>query len=438
MLSMLQTRARPVRHVVNYSKVRLSVRQGPDAGATRELVSNTLRVGSASDNDLALTDDTVSRHHCAIEPVASGVRIRDEGSANGVFLGGVRVFDALVNGPAQLRLGDTVLDIEPLAETVTREQLPGDRFHGLLGRSSRMRELFADLERLAPTDVTVLIEGETGSGKALVAASLHAESDRASGPFVVFDCSAVAAGLAERELFGHEGGAFTGAATSQPGVFEQAHGGTLFLAEPSELPKELQPKLLGALERREVRRLGAPRTIPVDVRLVAATHRNLAAEVERGNFLEDLYLRLATAVVRVPPLRDRMEDLPLLVEHFLERARPRRDVAEIPAAVWALFNAHRWPGNVCELSNAVQRFVVTPGRILPVKPGQPAWLEPPPSDSAPLLPLRIARRDASEAFERAYLGHLLRCSQGNVTRGAALAEVSRQMVQKLKRKHGAE
>jgi transcriptional regulator with GAF, ATPase, and Fis domain len=286
--------------------------------------------------------------------------------------------------------------------------------------------------------MTILIEGETGSGKELVAESLHVESERARGPFVVFDCSAVAATLAESELFGHERGAFTGAVASRPGVFEQADGGTLFLDELGELPKDLQPKLLRVLERREVRRLGSQRTIAVDVRLVAATNRNLAAEVQRGNFREDLYFRLSTGVVRVPPLRDRMEDLPLLVEHFLQRQKPSRSVSEIPAAVWALFNAHRWPGNIRELGNAVQRFVVTPERVLP------AEMSPAPSPGAavgasgPVLPLRVARRDASEAFERAYLANVLKRSQGNVTRAAAMAEVSRQMVQKLMRKHGAE
>jgi transcriptional regulator with GAF, ATPase, and Fis domain len=434
----LQTRSRPLHQVVNYSKVRLSVSQGPDAGTAREIVNRTLRVGSASDNDLALTDNSVSRHHCAIEPVSSGVRIRDEGSTNGIFMGNVRVFDAVVNGPVQLRLGDTVLDIQPLGETVAREQLSSDRFHGLLGRSSRMRELFADLARLAPTDMTVLIEGETGSGKELVAESLHVESERASGPFVVFDCSAVAATLAESELFGHERGAFTGAVASRPGVFEQADGGTIFLDELGELPKDLQPKLLRVLERREVRRLGSQRTIPVDIRLVAATNRNLAAEVQRGNFREDLYFRLSTGVVRVPPLRDRMEDLPLLVEHFLQRQKPSRGVSEIPAAVWELFNGHRWPGNVRELGNAVQRFVVTPERVLPAEMSPTPWVGATVGAAGPVPPLRVARRDASEAFERAYLASVLKRSQGNVTRAAAMAEVSRQMVQKLMRKHGAE
>jgi transcriptional regulator with GAF, ATPase, and Fis domain len=435
----IETRARPVApRLVNYSKIRVSVSRGPDTGATRDLVSSTLRVGSAPDSDLILTDNTVSRHHCAIEPVASGVRIRDEGSTNGIFISNLRVFDVLVHGPVQLRLGDSLLSIEPLGETVAREQFAGERFHGLLGRSSRMRELFADLARLAPADVTVLIEGETGSGKELVAESLHAESDRRQGPFVVFDCSSVAASLAESELFGHERGAFTGAVASRPGVFEQANGGTIFLDELGELPRDLQPKLLRVLERREVRRLGSQRTIPVDVRLVAATNRNLAAEVQHGNFREDLYFRLSAACVRVPPLRDRMEDLPLLVDHFLARAKPARTVADVPAAVWNMLEAHRWPGNVRELSNAVQRFIVTPERVLSPEPAQSAPAQTVLDDSVPVPPLRVARRDANEAFERAYLTHVLSRAQGNVTRAAALAEVSRQMVQKLLRKHGAD
>jgi DNA-binding NtrC family response regulator len=436
-LPLSETRARPLAHVVNYSKVRLTVTQGPDVGATCELSSTTLRVGSATDNDLVLSDDSVSHHHCALQPIAAGIRVRDEGSSNGVFIGGMRVFDALVNGPAQLRLGDTRLGIEPLTETVAREQLASDHFHGLLGRSARMRELFADLARVAPTDMSVLIEGEAGSGRELVAESIHAESERARGPFIVLDCSALAAHRLESELFGHERGAFTGAVASRAGVFEQADGGTLFLAELGELEDDLQPQLLRALERREVRRLGSQRSIPVDVRLVSATSRNLAAEARRGNFREDLLLRTATCSVRVPPLRDRMEDLPLLVQRFLERARPPRGVEDVPRAVWDLFEAHRWPGNVRELANAVQRFAATADRVPPGAPAPERHADPERSLGTALPPLRIARREASEAFERAYLRRALERSQGNVTRAAALAEVSRQMLQKLKRKHGA-
>jgi transcriptional regulator with GAF, ATPase, and Fis domain len=327
-------------------------------------------------------------------------------------------------------------DVGVLDETVTPERLVGERFHGLLGRSACMRELFADLARLAPTDMAVLIEGETGSGKELVAESVHAASARANEPLVVFDCSAVVPTLAESELFGHERGAYTNAVASRMGVFEQAGGGTLFLDELGELPKELQAKLLRVLERRELKRVGGNKTIPVNCRLVAATNRNLEAEVQRGNFRADLYYRLAVGRVRVPPLRARMDDLPLLVEHFLSRAKPGRGGRDLPPSVWATFNAHSWPGNVRELSNAVQRFIVTPERVLLSAADlqqKPAWVIPG-GDLPP--PLRIARREASDDFERAYLTRLLECSAGQINDAAAIAQVSRQMVQKLIRKHG--
>jgi len=406
-------------------------------------VSNTLRIGSSSDNDLVLSDSTVSRRHCSISPVGGGLRVRDEGSRNGVFVAGARVLDAIYSTSFSIQVGDTVLMVEPLADQVSREQASRDRFGDLLGRSSCMRELFADLARIAATDMALLIEGETGTGKELVAESIHRASARAEEPLVVFDCSAVAPTLAESELFGHERGAFTGASAARAGVFEQADGGSIFLDELGELPKDLQPKLLRVLEKREVRRLGSQRTITVDVRLIAATNRNLAAEVTLGNFREDLYFRLAGAHVYVPPLRDRMGDLPLLVEHFLSCAKPPRSAAEIPSAVWDMFMAHRWPGNVRELSNAVQRLLVMPDRPLhsmsapttastssaPTAAGAEA-----PTDPAP--PLRVARREATEAFERQYVEGVLARTAGNVTRAAAVAEVSRQMMQKLMRKHG--
>jgi transcriptional regulator with GAF, ATPase, and Fis domain len=435
-----RTRSKVGPALVRYSKTRITVLKGPDAGKTRDLVSSTIRVGTSSDNDLVLSDNTVSRRHCAFEPVSGGVRVRDEGSTNGVVSAGVRLFDAVLNAAVQLQLGDTLIALEPLSEVVALEQATSDRFGDLLGRSARMRELFADLERIAQTDVTLLIEGETGTGKELVAESVHRESGRAEGPFVVFDCSAVAPTLAESELFGHERGAFTGAVNARPGVFEQASGGTIFLDELGELPRDLQPKLLRVLEKRQVRRLGSQVTLPVDVRLIAATNRNLQAEVALGNFREDLYFRLAAAHVQVPPLRDRMDDLPLLAEHFLARVTPPRGLADVPPAVWEMFKAHRWPGNVRELSNAVQRLLVTPERALsPLSSNSPSPSSPPPpSSEAPLQPLRVARREAGDGFERTYLEALLAKTGGNVTRAAAIAEVSRQMVQKLMRKHGIE
>ena len=431
------TRAAVTATVVRYAKTRVAVIRGPDTGLSTETASKPIRVGTAAENDLVLTDNTVSRRHCAIEPTEGGFRLRDEGSTNGILLSGMRVFDAVLHGAAQIQLGETLLGVTPLEETVDRELAIADRFGDLLGRSARMRELFADLSRIAPTDLTLLIEGETGTGKELVAESVHRNSARANGPYVVFDCSAVMPTLAESELFGHERGAFTGAVATRAGVFEQADGGTIFLDELGELPKDLQPKLLRVLEKREVRRLGSQRVIPVDVRLIAATNRNTAVEVTRGNFREDLYFRVAAAHVHVPPLRDRMEDLPLLVEHFLSMANPPRYLTDVPPQVWEMFLAHRWPGNVRELKNAVQRFLVTPERPLHLSHDETTPIASVHNASqAPFLALRVARRQASDSFERTYLESLLARAESNVTRAAAIAEVSRQMIQKLMRKHG--
>ncbi len=432
------TRVRGPRIVVRYTKVRVEVVRGPDAGKSVEVAGQSVTIGTAEDNQLVLSDDSVSRAHCELEPVTGGMRVRDLGSTNGVFAGETRLYDAVLPFDSPLRLGDTELALSALAETVEREQTTRDRFGDLLGASPRMRELFADLERIAAADVTLLIEGETGTGKEIVAESVHRASSRAAGPFVVFDCGAVTPSLVESELFGHERGAFTGATHAHVGVCEQADGGTLFLDEIGELPKELQPKLLRAIEKREIRRVGGTRVIPFDTRVIAATNRQLRAEVARDQFRQDLYFRLAAAHVTVPALRERMEDLPLLVERFLSLERPPRSARDLSRELWDLLRAHRWPGNVRELRNVVQRFLVTPDRALrdltvasPVAAGAA-------STGAGLLPLRIARRENGDAFEREYLASVLRLAGGNVTHAAALAEVSRQNLQKLVKKHGRE
>jgi transcriptional regulator with GAF, ATPase, and Fis domain len=433
------TRAHSMTRIVRYSRMIVAVVEGQHDGVRVEAAGSVVRVGSALDNTIVLAgDDTVSRHHCEIIPVAGGVTVRDAGSKNGSYVGNVRISNATFRDSFLLRLGATTLSVALLSDAVEREQSMSDRFGDLLGRSDRMRELFADLSRISASNVSVLIEGETGTGKELVAESIHSASPRATGPYVVFDCSAVAASLAESELFGHERGAFTGAASSRTGVFEQADGGTIFLDELGELPKELQPKLLRVLEKGEVRRVGSNRTIAVDVRVVAATNRNLASEVERGNFREDVFFRVAATHVYVPPLRDRMDDLPLLVEHFMRRASGAFAASDIPDHVWSMLRAYSWPGNVRELQNAVQRLLVTPDRALGTSgrrstpPAMPVVTSVTPKA---LVPLRIARREAADEFERLYLRDLLARSDGNVTRGAAIAEVSRQMIQKLMRKH---
>ncbi len=432
------TRARPVPTVVRYAKTRVSVTRGPNVGASHESAGLPIRIGTAPENEIVLTDDTVSRRHAELEPTPLGMRVRDVASTNGIMLGGVRVRDAFVPGDFQIALGETWLAVNWLEETVGRVQVAMDRFGDVLGKAPRIRELFADLDRIAATDVTLLVEGETGTGKDLVAEAVHGESARANAPFVVFDCGAVASTVIESELFGHERGSFTGAHGTHAGVFEQANGGTLFLDEIGELPLELQPKLLRVLEKREIRRVGGRGTIEVDVRIIAATNRNLRAEVEKGSFRQDLYFRLAQGHVLVPPLRDRMEDLEMLVEHFLAMERPPKRLSDVPPDVWEMFRAHRWPGNVRELRNAVRRLTIMPERPLATgvvtetgSKAAPKWV-----DGDSVMPLRLARRQAGDDFEQEYLNQVLARTEGNITRAAAVAEVSRQMMQKLMRKHG--
>jgi transcriptional regulator with GAF, ATPase, and Fis domain len=314
-----------------------------------------------------------------------------------------------------------------------------DCFEGLLGTSPAMRALFEDIERIASTDLTVLVQGETGSGKDVVADAIHRASTRRDKPYVVFDCGAVAPSLAESELFGHERGAFTGAHVSRPGVFELAQHGTLFLDELGELPKDLQPKLLRALEKREIRRVGGLKTIQVDVRIVAATNRDLPAEVARGTFRQDLYFRVAAAQLTVPALRDRVEDIPLLVRHFLSRESPPRTIDALPPNAWQKLCEHAWPGNVRELRNVVQRMLVTPERALK---RLTAVADPRENNVTygedPIVPLQESRAAANRRFELEYLRKILARTQGHITRAAAIAQVSRQVMTKLVRKHAAD
>ncbi|HXK18582.1 MAG TPA: sigma 54-interacting transcriptional regulator, partial [Polyangiaceae bacterium] len=280
-----------------------------------------------------------------------------------------------------------------------------------------------------------------GTGKELIAHAIHRRSQRAGRALVKVNCAALPKELIASELFGHEKGAFTGALQQRIGRFEAANGGTIFLDEIGELPREVQPKLLRVLEKREVRRLGSSKTIPLNVRLIAATNRNLRAEVKRGEFRQDLYYRLAGAHVYVPPLRDRPGDVMLLVERFLESSQPPRRLSEVPEQVWDMFKAYRWPGNVRELRNAVRRVLVTPDRALdtdsiPDLANAAAAALSLLGSSGEVDPLRVARRNAADAFEKRYVEHVLGKSEGNVTRAAAIAEVSRQVIHKLMAKHG--
>jgi transcriptional regulator with PAS, ATPase and Fis domain len=289
-----------------------------------------------------------------------------------------------------------------------------------------MRTMFARLERAAVSDSTVLLTGESGSGKDVIAQSLHEASPRARGPFVIVDCGAIPPGLIESELFGHERGAFTGAEAARAGAIEEAHGGTLFLDEVGELPLEMQPRFLRALDHRQVRPVGAADYREADVRVIAATNRDLSRAVGEGRFRSDLYYRLAVIQVAVPPLRHHREDVALLARHFVTELRPNADPeAVLTRGVLDVLGAHNWPGNVRELRNAVEHLLAM-GQVAPL--GDDDRAVPPP-------PYADARRLALESFEREYCRALLAGNEGVVARAAAHAGISRQMFHRIMRKH---
>jgi DNA-binding NtrC family response regulator len=416
------------RRTVQIRCVRLEVVSGPDAGAGKEFSQSVVRIGTHRSCDLVLSDRRVSRFQCEVSLEQSGYRVRDLDSTNGTFVAGLRVADAFVPPGSKIRVGQSELYLVPLGSSVAVDLEEVDRFHGLVGGSVAMRRLYAAIHKLAATDSTVLVSGETGTGKELVAEALHDGSRRRGGPLVVIDCGAVPGQLFEDELFGHERGAFTGASVATAGAFERAHGGTLFLDEIGELPLALQPKLLRAVESRRVRRIGGSQEIACDVRLIAATNRDLPVEVNRRSFRSDLYYRLAVAHLEVPPLRARREDIPALVEHF-QSLLPESARRPLPAELIERFARHDWPGNVRELRNAVESASLAPSApALEDRPSEPDRL---PEFVDPDLPFREARRRLEDAFERRYLGALLERHDWNVSAVSRAARVDRMTIYKM-------
>jgi transcriptional regulator with PAS, ATPase and Fis domain len=415
----------------------LHVIAGPDAGAHRRLGPGRIRVGTAPGCDVRLGDPTVSHLHCQLEIHGHGVHVTDLESTNGTFVDGVRVYSAELSAGGTVTIGATVLRLELTGEPVYVELSRADRFGRFLGASAEIRRIYAILERVAPTDATILIQGETGTGKEALALAIHEASERADGPFIAVDCGAIAENLFESELFGHVRGAFSGAVIDRTGLFEQANGGTLFLDEIGELPLSLQPKLLRVLEMREIRRVGASTTKRVNVRVLAATNRLVARQVNEGTFREDLYYRLAVLEVVVPPLRARREDIPPLAAHFYQSFSGRTD--PLPPEFLATLAARAWPGNVRELRNFIERsvslgWVTRHGEKAPVLPASA-----PPGLEALLpmdLPLKEARELWTNRFESLYVSALLRRCHGNVTRAAELAGVNRRSLQRLMAQHG--
>jgi transcriptional regulator with PAS, ATPase and Fis domain len=337
----------------------LRVVSGPDRGARCELRLSRATVGTAGDNALVLTDNSVSSHHIEVQVRDQGYLVRDLGSTNGTHYQGARVGEALLAPGAELQIGATVLRLEHGEER--SQAVPRlESFGKLIGSSPAMQEVYGLLATVAPTDVTVLIEGETGTGKELVAEELHRQSPRRNCAFSVIDCGALPPSLIESELFGHERGAFTGAVRDREGMFERARGGTVFLDEIGELPLELQSKLLRVLDRRVVRRVGGNLERKVDVRLVAATNRDLAEEVRCGRFRQDLYYRLNVFSINIPPLRERRDDIPVLAQYFLDKfnASMNKSIHKISEEAMDFLTKYEWPGNVRELENAIERALV--------------------------------------------------------------------------------
>ncbi|MBL8949905.1 MAG: sigma 54-interacting transcriptional regulator [Myxococcaceae bacterium] len=407
----------------------------PKAGApsTWRSTGATCAIGSHPSNDLVLEAPQVSRFHCELRLTPRGLLLKDLGSSNGTLLDGVSVIEAWVRPGSRLVIGSVTLEVQLIGRENTIATSERETFGALAGSSAAMRSIFAQLERAAASDITVLIQGETGTGKEETAAALHAHSARAAKPFVVIDCSALPATLLESELFGHERGAFTGAHATRAGAFEEADGGTVFLDEVGELPLELQPKLLRVLEAREFRPLGAQAPRTTDVRVIAATNRDLRKEINEGRFRADLYFRIAVLRVTMPPLRTHPEDLPIIARKLLQglAAQPAQIEALLTPAFLSSLRAATWPGNVRELRNHLERCLLFSAG-LPLEEAAPPAA--PPSSVDARRPLEVERRRHVEAFEREYVRALLEAHSGNVNAAAQAAGVDRAYLYRLIKK----
>jgi DNA-binding NtrC family response regulator len=418
---------------IRRARVRLTVEDGPATGRSFTFERDLVRIGTGPANDVALDDEFMSTHHAELELGEDGFLLRDLGSTNGTWIGRCRIREAYVEPGELVSLGRTALRLG--ADGTYEVSLAAPQRTRIAGQSLVIRESIAQLERYAGSSEPVLLQGETGVGKDLFARTLHELSGRRDGPFEVFDCGAATRSLIEAEIFGHVRGAFTDAKEARAGAFERASGGTLFIDEVGELPIELQPKLLRILEQRKVRRLGDGRDIPIDVRVVSATNRDLAAMVAEKTFRADLYFRLNVLRLEIPPLRRRKEDIPLLAQQIVEGTGAHR----LDEGALRLLTSYDWPGNVRELRNVLQRAaVLAQGPIGPASivlgNGAASLATPCTADVA--LPYHDAKERCIEGFEREYVRQLLARHGANVSRAAEAAGIPRQTLHRIMSRHG--
>ena len=416
----------------------VSLGSGPDsptgepAGGEREI-----RIGSGEDCDLVLSDDRVSRHHLGVRESAGRFLVRDLGSKNGTLYEGSLVTEVRVGPGATFKVGRSFLRIQPRPQPLEVTPSQARRFGDLVAESLAMREIFAVLELAAGSDVTVLLEGETGTGKELAARAVHERSARRGGPFVAIDCGALPETLLESELFGHLRGAFTGAAQTRAGAFQRAHGGTIFLDELGRIPQAVQARLLRVLEERVVRPVGADQEKRVDVRVLAASPIDLTTRVAEGGFRPDLFYRLSVVRVVLPPLRARREDLQVLVTEMMRR---RGLVAgRVAGSNLDRLSAHTWPGNLRELRNVIDRAIA-------LSPGAQSFADlrvqitPQAADEALTvrtdLPFAEAKATVLQTFELRYLRDVLQRCEGNISAAARESGLDRKHLRTLLRKYG--
>ncbi len=433
-------------------------------GKTHAVEVEGVVVGRDDGAQIRLDDKEVSALHCELRAVGEGVMVRDLGSTNGTFIGALRVREVVVTVPTEVRVGQSKITVEPAAKARVDVGF-AERFGALVGSSPKMRRVFGVLEKVAPTPLSVLILGETGTGKEVVAKALHDASLRKNKPFVVVDCGSIPATLAESILFGHEKGVFTGATERRKGALAEADGGTLFLDELGELPLDLQPKLLRALAERQIKRVGASTFEPMDVRVVAATRRDLNVEMNAGRFRSDLFFRIAQVRVELPPLRERLSDVPAIVEDICARAGRSEHTAAVVAWIESRMGSHDWPGNVRELVNVASvaaTLADTPDAIDDVMTlARDADAAPAPrrmrdsrdvgdgSDAKNANDAKgtsdgddahfgDAKRAAIAAFESDYFGALAQRTRGNVSEMARKSGMERHHVRAYLRKYGIE